>query len=142
MPVAMPLLGLSAGRRIVVGVAVSATVVAFVAVLVGGGDPVVTRAGPHSIDFLAEVVAKTGLKGVNGRILVDESRYDTVRTGPNWPADWLYSIGPMSALGVEHNMFTKDRAYVDDPAKGNGEVLKFALVSRGIAVSGGWIRVG
>ena len=38
MPVAMPLLGLSAGRRIVVGVAVSATVVAFVAVLVGGGD--------------------------------------------------------------------------------------------------------
>lgn len=106
-------------------------------VLVGGGDPVVTRTGPHSIDFLAEVIARTGLKQVNGRILVDESRYDTVRTGPNWPADWLYSIGPMSALGVDHDMITKDRAYVDDPAKGNGEVLKFALASRGIGVSGG-----
>jgi len=106
-------------------------------VLVGGGDPVVTATGPHSIDFLAEVIARTGIEKVNGRVLVDESRYDKVRTGPNWPADWLYSIGPISALGVDHNMFTKDRGYVDDPAKGNGEVLKFALTARGITVSGG-----
>lgn len=106
-------------------------------VLVGGGDPTVQASGPHSIDFLAQVVANSGLTRVDGRILVDESRYDSVRTGQNWPGDWLYSVGPLSALGVDHNMFTKERSFVDDPARGNAEILKFALGTRGIGVSGG-----
>lgn len=106
-------------------------------VVVGGGDPVLQRAGPHSVDQIAQLLVDSGLKQVDGRILVDEGRYDTVRAGPAWPTDWLESIGPMSAFAVDHNMFTKDRTYVNDPAKGNGEVLKYALAVRGVPVGGG-----
>lgn len=106
-------------------------------VVVGGGDPVLQRAGQHSVDQIAQLLVDGGVKQVDGRILVDEGRYDTARTGPGWPTDWLESIGPMSAFAVDHNMFTKDRAYVNDPAKGNGEVLKYALAVRSVPVSGG-----
>ena len=43
----------------------------------------------------------------------------------------------MSALGVDHNMITKDPAYVADPAVGNGVLMRFALGAHGIEVTGG-----
>ena len=107
-------------------------------VLIGGGDPVLTRTGPRLARRAGQRrPARPAITQVDGRLLVDESRYDTVRVGQNWPTDWLYSIGPMSALGVDHNMITKDRTYVADPAVGNGAVMKFALAAHGVAVDGG-----
>jgi D-alanyl-D-alanine carboxypeptidase/D-alanyl-D-alanine-endopeptidase (penicillin-binding protein 4) len=106
-------------------------------VLVGGGDPVLTRVGPDSLDELAQRAADAGLREVDGRLLIDESRYDTVRRGQNWPGDWLSSIGPLSALGVDHDMITKDPTYVADPALGNGAVMRFGLGAHHIAVDGG-----
>jgi D-alanyl-D-alanine carboxypeptidase/D-alanyl-D-alanine-endopeptidase (penicillin-binding protein 4) len=104
-------------------------------VLVGGGDPWLTLQGPASIDALAEQVRAAGIVGVQGAVVVDESRYDAVRTVDAWPGDWNYSIGPLSALSADHNMFAKDDpAVLADPAPRIGEVLRFALMARGVAI--------
>jgi D-alanyl-D-alanine carboxypeptidase/D-alanyl-D-alanine-endopeptidase (penicillin-binding protein 4) len=110
-------------------------------VLVGGGDPTVVRVGFNSIDALAQEVQRAGITRITGRLVMDESRYDTVRVGGNWPGDWPYSIGPLSALPVDANMYRKDPGFWTDPALGNAEVLRFALTARSIPVDGG-VAVG
>ncbi len=107
-------------------------------ILVGGGDPTLrASAAPNSLESLAQAAADRGLRQVQGRLVVDESRYDSVRVGPSWPGDWLWSVGPLSALGVDHNMLTKEASFVDDPARGNGEAMRFALAAKGVQVDGG-----
>ncbi len=107
-------------------------------VLVGGGDPWLTLNGLSSIDALAGQLQAAGITGVDGSILVDDSRYDDVRSIGGWPGDWIHSVGPLSALSADHNMYAKDDpAVLTDPAQRLGEVLGFALTARAIAVSGG-----
>ena len=68
-------------------------------VLVGGGDPTLTKGGDHSLDALARQVRDAGITQVNGRLLADESRYDLERRAAGW-TDQQYpsEAGPISAL--------------------------------------------
>lgn len=83
--------------------------------VVGGGDPLLSTTTdlfmrrlddahhPTSFDALADRVAAAGITHVTGRVLGDESRYDTVRTVPSWPARYAEQgqSGPLSALSVD-----------------------------------------
>jgi D-alanyl-D-alanine carboxypeptidase/D-alanyl-D-alanine-endopeptidase (penicillin-binding protein 4) len=86
--------------------------------LVGGGDPVLATAGADqagpdvptgdepavrtSFEALADGVAASGIRSVQGRVLGDESRYDALRGVPSWPARYQQrdEVGPLSALTV------------------------------------------
>ena len=81
--------------------------------LVGGGDPVLaTRdyAGTSdkedeahtSLEDLADAVVDAGVTRIDGRVLGDESRYDTARFVSDWPSRFVdqNQTGPLSALSV------------------------------------------
>lgn len=84
-------------------------------VLVGGGDPLLATAAytdryeqqPHfrtPIEELADAVVAAGITEINGAVIGDESRYDTVRFVPEWPVRFTSAeqnqTGPLSALTV------------------------------------------
>ena len=107
-------------------------------VLVGGGDSTLTRAGPHSLDTLAAQVQAAGITAVTGALLVDESRYDTVRTGAGWvEGAWQQSnVGLLSALVVDRNRAYADPAFAADPALVNLGAFREALGGAGVVVAG------
>ena len=107
-------------------------------VIVGGGDPTLTRRGPQSLDALAAQVQAAGITAVSGQLLVDESRYDDVRTGAGW-ADgaWQQSnVGLLSALVVDRNRNNPDPAFAADPTLSNLRSFRAALDEVGITVAG------
>lgn len=107
-------------------------------VLVGGGDPTLTRSGPHSLDALAAQVQSAGVTGATGSLLVDESRYDTARTGAGWvEGAWQQSnVGLLSALVVDRNRAYADPAFAADPALANLGAFREALATVGVTVAG------
>src|SRR5690606_29398734 len=106
-------------------------------VLVAGGDPVLWDVGEHSIYEMARQVAERGVHRVTGRLLVDESRHDAVRTAPGWTADQLPGdAAPISAFTVAANRIDDSEAYLADPALGNAEVLHRYLADVGVVVEG------
>ncbi len=119
-------------RTVVTGGAPAAGVLAGDLTLVGGGDPLLVtnayREARHlpeeqpltSLDHLADLVKAAGVTRVTGRIVGDESRYDTLRSVPTWPDRYLreQQIGPMSALSVD------DGFVLQDPAKPGGPVRR------------------
>ncbi|MGH9024511.1 MAG: D-alanyl-D-alanine carboxypeptidase/D-alanyl-D-alanine endopeptidase [Acidimicrobiia bacterium] len=106
-------------------------------VVVGGGDPTLAIAGPHSLDTLAAQVRAIGITQITGSLIVDESRHDTNRYAPGWQ-DWQVPeyAGPLSAFMVDRNLYRDDEAYVADPALGNGEELRAAFARQGVTVLG------
>jgi serine-type D-Ala-D-Ala carboxypeptidase/endopeptidase (penicillin-binding protein 4) len=106
-------------------------------VVVGGGDPLIKRQGPHSVEDLARRMARTGITAVEGDIVGDESRYDQVRKAPGW-LDWEMPLpgGAMSALMVNSNSRLGDAAYLADPTLHNAELVMTALDDAGVAVEG------
>ena len=110
-------------------------------VLVGGGDPTLTRRGPHSLDTLAAGIAARGIRTVTGALVGDESRYDTARGAPGWrPEHVPIYIGPLSALVVDRNQHRGDPAYAADPLPGNLACFRAALIRHGVRVTGPDIR--
>lgn len=129
-------------------------------VLVGGGDPLlatnayryVAGIGPDqpmtSLDQLADEVAASGVKWVTGRVLGDETRYDTERSVRSWPQRFVDQgqSGPLSALTVDGGNVLRlpeegeraevDRARSDDPAGDAARVFTDLLRARGIRVEG------
>ncbi len=103
-------------------------------VLVGGGDPSLTKTGPHSVDALAAAVAQLGITKVEGHLLVDEGRFDTERHAPGVPPKWWEDIGSLSALAVDRNWDRLDPSFLTDPALHVGEVFRAALAFKGVAV--------
>jgi D-alanyl-D-alanine carboxypeptidase/D-alanyl-D-alanine-endopeptidase (penicillin-binding protein 4) len=106
-------------------------------VAVGGGDPTLAIAGPHSLDTLAAQIRAAGITRVTGALLVDESRHDTDRYAPGWL--WWHVptyAGPLSAFMVDRDLYRDDAAYVADPVLGNGEELRAALARHGVQVLG------
>ncbi len=106
-------------------------------VLVGGGDPSLEPTGPHSIDALATAVAAAGIRRVDGRVVVDESRYDQVRTAPGWPAQWWEDVGSLSALAVDRNWYRLDDAFRNNPGQYNADLFAFALKAHGVEIRDG-----
>ncbi len=129
--------------------------------LVGGGDPVLSTkaftahypdqpAVGTSLEKLADAVVASGVHHVTGRILGDESRYDTLRTVPTWP-DALRRAAPDRARCRRSRSTTaspaspstrpsENRLDVEataDPAGYAASTFTELLRQRGVQVDGG-----
>lgn len=117
--------------------------------LIGGGDPLLSTAefaadGGYqgqprrstSIEALADKVVAAGVRRV-GRILGDESRYDSERLVPSWNPRYIanFDISPLSAL-VVNKAFTQTSppAVAVSPPAHAASVLAGLLRARGVAV--------
>jgi D-alanyl-D-alanine carboxypeptidase/D-alanyl-D-alanine-endopeptidase (penicillin-binding protein 4) len=106
-------------------------------VLVGGGDPTLTLTGPHSLTALAAAVRDAGVTRVKGRVVVDESRYESARSAPGWQA-WQTPqyVGPLSAVIVDDNRDRTDAAFLTDPAQAHAEEFRRLLAEAGVTIDG------
>ncbi|HEX3394948.1 MAG TPA: D-alanyl-D-alanine carboxypeptidase/D-alanyl-D-alanine-endopeptidase [Acidimicrobiales bacterium] len=121
--------------------------------LVGGGDPLLATAdfasvagyhnGPRmatSMEALADRVVAAGVRTVTGRVIGDESRYDTQRYLPSWSPTYAADgeIGPQSALTVNDGFveWMPKAVPAPDPATNAAAVLTALLRARGVTVGG------
>jgi D-alanyl-D-alanine carboxypeptidase/D-alanyl-D-alanine-endopeptidase (penicillin-binding protein 4) len=101
--------------------------------LVGAGDPYFTSA---HLNALAQAVYDSGIRAIDGHLVVDEDRYDRVRSGSGWKASWMpQESGPLSAMALDRNAWRADSAYLADPAPPVLGKLRAYLAKKGIAVS-------
>ena len=120
-------------------------------VLVGGGDPTLTRAPaapgeppagveePARVDDLADQVVAARAGDPVRRVVADASLYGD-GSPPGWKPSYVSSgvVGPVSALSVDAGRAEPGRrARVAEPALAAGQALADALVSRGAAQAGG-----
>jgi D-alanyl-D-alanine carboxypeptidase/D-alanyl-D-alanine-endopeptidase (penicillin-binding protein 4) len=98
--------------------------------LVGYGDPTLSRS---DLDRLARRFAATGIRRIAGRVLGDDTHFDTRRDGLGWKPSYLgiesrplsaLSVAGVKLIGVNGSAIAAARAYAD------------ALARHGIAVSG------
>lgn len=117
--------------------------------LVGGGDPLLSTAefaseGGYlgqprrttSIEALADRVVAAGVRRV-GRLLGDESRYDSERLVPSWNPRYIanFDISPLSALVVNKAFTSTDPpAVAVSPPAHAASVLADQLRARGVTV--------
>ena len=102
-------------------------------VLKGYGDPALSFA---QVGALARQVAADGIKHVSGRILGDESWFDTRRTGLGWKPDfYLHQSPALSALIV--NRGRTGRYETTRPALMAAQVFRRDLRRAGVNVHGG-----
>jgi serine-type D-Ala-D-Ala carboxypeptidase/endopeptidase (penicillin-binding protein 4) len=102
-------------------------------VLKGYGDPSLSTAEVRS---LAQQVAAAGIRQVNGRIIGDESWFDTRRTGVGWKAQfYLHESPALSALIVDRGW--TGRYETGRPALYAAQLFRLDLVRAGITVGGG-----
>jgi serine-type D-Ala-D-Ala carboxypeptidase/endopeptidase (penicillin-binding protein 4) len=102
-------------------------------VLKGYGDPALSFA---QVNSLARQVAAAGIKHVSGRILGDESWFDTRRTGLGWkPQFYLHESPALSALIV--NRGWTGRYETTRPALTAAQLFRRDLRRAGITVHGG-----
>lgn len=118
--------------------------------LVGSGDPLLATADfaavagwmetPRpftSMEELADRVVAAGIRSV-GRVVGDESRYDTQRYIPSWKVEYATNpeVGPQSALAVNGGFVQwRPRAIpADAPALHAAGVLAGLLRARGVSV--------
>jgi len=121
--------------------------------LVGAGDPLLATAdfaaqagyehqprARTALEDLAANLAAAGVRQVQGRLLGDESRFDTQRVVPTWSPSYLTSgeIGPMSALTVNDNeaQWAPREVPAPAPAANATAVLGRLLQGHGIQVGG------
>jgi len=102
-------------------------------VLKGYGDPALSFA---QLNSLARQVAGDGIRQVSGRILGDESWFDTRRTGVGWKAQfYLHESPALSALIV--NRGWTGRYETTRPALMAAQVFRRDLRHAGVTVQGG-----
>ena len=114
-------------------------------VIVGGGDPVLSTSATAPAPFtklgdLAAAIGATGIKNVTGSLLVDDSRYDSARSVPDWKTNYVPEgeAGSLGALTVDRGYTPNTaRAVADpDPAVVTAQQLEADLRARGITVNG------
>ena len=100
----------------------------------GGGDPDFARAEARG---LARVLAGSGLLSVTGRVIGDESRFDSLRGGPASGYATDYWVGPLSGLPFNHGMTIGSRpAFQRRPARYAAKRFERELERAGVAVRG------
>ncbi len=101
-------------------------------VLKGYGDPSLSSADLAS---LAHQVAQAGIRRVSGRVLGDESWFDSRRTALGWkPSFYLLESPPLSALIVNRG-WTGHRT-TRQPALLAAQLFRTALTRAGVRVAG------
>jgi serine-type D-Ala-D-Ala carboxypeptidase/endopeptidase (penicillin-binding protein 4) len=110
----------------------------------GGGDPAFgsrrfTRkhygAGAATVQDLAALLEEAGIQRVTGRILGDESAFDSHRGGPESGYGVSIWVGPLSALTYNRGLFTESgRSFQANPPAFAATRLDEALERRGIPV--------
>ena len=101
----------------------------------GGGDPTFDAAAAGRL--ADTLIADTGLTEVQGRVLGDESAFDTLRGPRSLRAD--YWVGPLSALTFNRGL--TGRRFQPSPPLTAAKAFTAALRKRGVAVRRG-ARVG
>jgi len=114
---------------------------------IGGGDPLLSRneyiatekyptIHPSSLEALADKIVASGIRQVTGSIVVDDSRYDTVRFVDVWPQEFHYTeSGPLGALSVDDGVVLGQNVKPDDPALAAATELRSLLATRGVLVA-------
>jgi serine-type D-Ala-D-Ala carboxypeptidase/endopeptidase (penicillin-binding protein 4) len=111
----------------------------------GGGDPTFgsstyTRkfyGGGATVQQLAKLLDQAGVKRVTGRVYGDESRFDSLRGGPDSGYGVSIWVGPLSALAYNRGFATESgSAFQTNPPAFAAARLDDALEARGIAVKG------
>jgi D-alanyl-D-alanine carboxypeptidase/D-alanyl-D-alanine-endopeptidase (penicillin-binding protein 4) len=101
-------------------------------VLKGYGDPTLS-----TLDLLqlASQLYAQGIRRIGGRIVGDESYFDTKRMGPGWkPWFFINESPPLSALTVDRARYQGHTTR--DPALAAALTLRSALLRAGITVAG------
>jgi D-alanyl-D-alanine carboxypeptidase/D-alanyl-D-alanine-endopeptidase (penicillin-binding protein 4) len=102
-------------------------------ILKGYGDPTLRSA---ELVALARQVRAAGIRAVPGRILADESWFDTRRTAVGWKASfYIEESPPLSALIVDRGRVGTVTSR--DPALAAAQLFRADLVRAGVRVAGG-----
>jgi serine-type D-Ala-D-Ala carboxypeptidase/endopeptidase (penicillin-binding protein 4) len=113
--------------------------------LVGGGDPTFgsqsftgrAYGGGATVEALATQLDRAGIQRVAGRVLGDESAFDSLRGGPDSGYGTSIWVGPLSALGYNRGLGNENgSSFQANPPAFAAARLTDALRRRGIAVSG------
>jgi D-alanyl-D-alanine carboxypeptidase len=88
-----------------------------------------------SFESFAKRLKTLRVRKVVGRVLGDESYFDTVRDGPTWTPNLQLESGTLSALSGNESK-EENGTRVGDPALYAAQLMKQALRSRGIRVTG------
>ncbi|HEY2353905.1 MAG TPA: D-alanyl-D-alanine carboxypeptidase/D-alanyl-D-alanine-endopeptidase, partial [Gaiellaceae bacterium] len=100
-------------------------------VLKGYGDPTLSSA---DLSSLAHQVARDGIKRVNGRVLGDESWFDTRRVGAGWKREfYLHESPALSALIVDRGWDGREET---QPALSAAQLFRRYLGKAGVYVRG------
>jgi D-alanyl-D-alanine carboxypeptidase/D-alanyl-D-alanine-endopeptidase (penicillin-binding protein 4) len=100
--------------------------------LKGYGDPTLSSA---RLATLAGAVRGAGIEHVTGRVIGDESWFDSSRTAPGWkPEFYLHESPALSALIV--NRGWTGRAETRQPALAAAQLFRRALANAGVHVNG------
>jgi D-alanyl-D-alanine carboxypeptidase/D-alanyl-D-alanine-endopeptidase (penicillin-binding protein 4) len=98
----------------------------------GGGDPAFDRADQRGF---ARVLARSGLTEVTGRIIGDESRFDTLRGGPASSFATSVWVGPLSALAYNRGLtVTRPARFQSLPARYAAQRFEVELERAGVEV--------
>ncbi len=98
----------------------------------GGGDPSFSRAEARG---LARVLAGSGLTEVDGRVIGDESRFDSVRGGPGSNYGVSSWVGPLSGLPFNHGYtLAKRPRFQRKPPLYAAQIFQRELKRAGVAV--------
>jgi D-alanyl-D-alanine carboxypeptidase/D-alanyl-D-alanine-endopeptidase (penicillin-binding protein 4) len=111
----------------------------------GGGDPTFGDAsfvrghtgGTATVENLATQLAAAGVTQVTGRVVGDESYFDSLRGGPDSGFGVSFYVGPLSALSFDRGLANAGgSAFQRNPPDFTAGKFRAALVKRGILVRG------
>ncbi|MGI8945561.1 MAG: D-alanyl-D-alanine carboxypeptidase/D-alanyl-D-alanine endopeptidase [Thermoleophilaceae bacterium] len=111
--------------------------------LVGGGDPTFgsrrfgRRAyrGGASVEGLALKLKRAGIRRVTGRVVGDESHFDSLRGGPDSGFRTSIYVGPLSGLAYNRGLASESgQGFQASPPAFAADRLRSALARRGVSV--------
>jgi D-alanyl-D-alanine carboxypeptidase/D-alanyl-D-alanine-endopeptidase (penicillin-binding protein 4) len=112
----------------------------------GGGDPTfgsrrytrrMYKRGA-SVEALAKALTAAGIERVTGRVIGDESRFDSLRGGPDSGYGTSIWVGPLSALSFNRGLANESgSAFQSNPPAFAAARLDDALEARGVRVRRG-----